>query len=149
MSRGLFEKDRTTLLAMITFRLMSKKVIDCPYEITHMDFLIKGSNKVNVENPLEWLPQQLWDNVQGLSTIQEFQSFAQNMEKDAPTRFKDWYNEISPESAKLPLDWKKLDALPFQKLLVLKCLRPDRVGIALNNFIASVLPDGKSFIEMD
>lgn len=35
------------------------------------------------------------------------------MEKDAPTRFKDWYNEISPESAKLPLDWKKLDSLPF------------------------------------
>lgn len=71
------------------------------------------------------------------------------MEKDAPTRFKDWYNEISPETAKLPLDWKKLDALPFQKLLVLKCLRPDRVTIALNNFIASVLPEGKSFIEMD
>ena len=42
---------------MITFRLMSKKIIDCPYETTHMDFLIKGSNKVNVENPLEWLPQ--------------------------------------------------------------------------------------------
>lgn len=71
------------------------------------------------------------------------------MEKDAPTRFKDWYNETSPETAKLPLDWKKLDQLPFQKLLVLKCLRPDRVTIALNNFIASVLPEGKSFIEMD
>jgi dynein heavy chain len=53
------------------------------------------------------------------------------MEKDAPTRFKDWYNESCPETAKLPLDWKKLDALPFQKLLVLKCLRPDRVNIAL------------------
>lgn len=69
MSRGLFEKDRITLLTMITFRLMSKKVIDCPYEATHMEFLIKGSNKSGTENPLEWLPQQLWDNVQGLSAI--------------------------------------------------------------------------------
>jgi len=48
---------------MITFRLMGKKIIDCAYEATHMDFLIKGSTKVGVENPLEWLPQQLWDNV--------------------------------------------------------------------------------------
>lgn len=134
---------------MIIFRLMQKKIIDCPYEATHMEFLIKGTTKSGVENPLDWLPQQLWDNVQGLSCIQEFQSFAQNMEKDAPTRFKDWYNESCPETAKLPLDWKKLDALPFQKLLVLKCLRPDRVNIALQNLIAQVLPDGKSFIEMD
>jgi len=31
------------------------------------------------------------------------------MEKDAPNRFKDWYNELAPEEVKLPLDWKKLD----------------------------------------
>jgi dynein heavy chain len=30
------------------------------------------------------------------------------MEKDAPNRFKDWYNEQRPEEEKLPLDWKKL-----------------------------------------
>ena len=31
------------------------------------------------------------------------------MEKDAPSRFKDWYNDLTPETTKLPLDWKKLD----------------------------------------
>jgi len=31
------------------------------------------------------------------------------MEKDAPSRFKDWYNDLAPENTKLPLDWKKLD----------------------------------------
>ena len=30
------------------------------------------------------------------------------MEKDAPNRFKDWFNELTPEDVKLPLDWKKL-----------------------------------------
>lgn len=48
---------------MIIFRLMQKKIIDCPYEATHMEFLIKGTTKSGVENPLDWLPQQLWDNV--------------------------------------------------------------------------------------
>jgi len=60
---------------------------------------------------------------------------AQNMEKDAPNRFKDWYNELAPESQKLPLDWKRLDTMYFKKLLVLRCLRPDRITIAMQEFI--------------
>jgi dynein heavy chain len=71
------------------------------------------------------------------------------MEKDAPNRFKDWYNELCPEDQKLPLDWKKLDNMPFQKLLVLRCLRPDRITIALGNFIRNNLPYGPEYIDMD
>jgi len=71
------------------------------------------------------------------------------MEKDAPNRFKDWYNELQPEDQKLPLDWKKLDNMPFQKLLVLRCLRPDRITIALGAFIRNVLPNGSDYIDMD
>lgn len=114
-----------------------------------MDFLIKGSQKAGSENPLEWLPNNMWDNIQGLIDLEEFKSFAQNMEKDAPTRFKDWYNESTPETTKLPLDWKKLESQPFQKLLVLRCLRPDRLTIALSSFISQTLPEGQSFVDMD
>jgi len=31
------------------------------------------------------------------------------MEKDAPGRFKEWYNEQAPEEENLPLEWKKLE----------------------------------------
>lgn len=88
---------------------MQKKVIESNYDPAHMDFLIKGSQKAGVENPLDWLPNSMWDNIQGLIGLEEFKPFAQNMEKDAPTRFKDWYNESTPEATKLPLDWKKLE----------------------------------------
>ena len=71
------------------------------------------------------------------------------MEKDAPNRFKDWYNELAPEEVKLPLDWKKLDQMPFKKLLVLRCLRPDRITVAMTAFIRQVLPSGDTFVEMD
>lgn len=71
------------------------------------------------------------------------------MEKDAPNRFKDWYNELAPEEQKLPLDWKRLDQMPFKKLLVLRCLRPDRITIALSNFIRHALPNGEGFADMD
>ena len=33
--------------------------------------------------------------------------------------------------------------------MVLRCLRPDRVEIALRAFIKRVLPEGESFVEMD
>ena len=55
-----------------------------------------------------------------LSELEGFENFATNMEKDAPARFKEWFNELCPESTKLPLDWKRLDSTPFQKMMVLR-----------------------------
>ena len=66
------------------------------------------------ENPLsEWLPNNAWYSVQKLIDIEEFANFASNMEREAPTRFRDWYMEAEPENVKLPLDWKKLDSMPL------------------------------------
>jgi dynein heavy chain, axonemal len=84
--------------------------------------------------------------VQKLVELQGFESFAQNMEKDAPNRFREWVNELCPEDVKLPLDWKKLDGTPFQKLLVLRCLRPDRMNSALSTWIVNSLPNGKDYM---
>lgn len=39
--------------------------------------------------------------------------------------------------------------MPFQKLLVLRSLRPDRLTIALANFISRTLPNGHEFVNMD
>lgn len=114
-----------------------------------MDFLIKCIPKLGTENNLEWLPNIAWDSVQSLINLEEFKNFAVNLEKDAPNRFKEWYNELAPEEVKLPLDWKKLDSMPFKKLLVLRCLRPDRITVAMWSFIRSVLPQGENFVEMD
>jgi dynein heavy chain len=74
-----------------------------------MDFLINATSKPGVPNTLEWLPTANWDMVQGMCNLEEFKSFSQNLEKDAPSRFKEWYNELAPENIKLPLDWNKLD----------------------------------------
>jgi hypothetical protein len=41
-----------------------------------MDFLLKGSIKPGIENPLEWLPQMAWDAVQALIHLEEFKIFA-------------------------------------------------------------------------
>merc|ERR1719473_38646 len=68
---------------------------------------------------------------------------------DAQPRFREWYNSPAPEVEKLPLDWAQLDKTPFLKLLVVKCLRPDRVNLAMRTFIRASLPNGPQFTECD
>ena len=71
------------------------------------------------------------------------------MSKDAPARFQLWYNELDPEDRPLPLEWRSPEAQPFQKLLVVRCMIPDRITTALNNFICNTLPKGADFVYCD
>jgi len=106
-----------------------------------MQFLLQCPGKQDVPNPLkEWLPDLAWFAMQKLIELEGFEQFAQQVEKGAPARFKDWYNDLAPEDEKLPLEWKKLDQMLFQKLLVVRVLRPDRVTTALDNFVRKTLP---------
>jgi len=97
----------------------------------------------------DWLPNQAWAMVLKLNDLEGFEVFGQNMERDAPNRFRDWIQELAPEDVKLPLDWKSLDQKYFQKLLVIRCLRPDRMATALGRWIRYALPNGKEYIDCD
>lgn len=115
-----------------------------------MYFLLNCPSSTGVINPLkDWLPDLAWFAMQKLIEIEGFELFAQNVEKEAPNRFKDWYNELTPEDEKLPLDWKKLEQTPFQKLLVIRVLRPDRITTALDNFVRKTLPNGDDYVDCD
>lgn len=75
-----------------------------------MTFLLRCPTKSDTPNTLkDWLPDLAWFSIQKLIELEGFENFAQNVEKEAPNRFRDWYNELAPENEKLPLDWKKLD----------------------------------------
>jgi len=102
------------------------------------------------DNPLkDWLPASAWNSVMRLADLEEFRKLPESMEKELPARFKDWFNEVTPEDVKLPSDWRKLDATPFKKLLVIRALRPDRMNNALTSFIRQTMPQGDEFVNMD
>jgi len=150
VARGLFEKHKQIFRCQLTFRLMQKKILSVEYTDKEMYFLLNCPSAAGVPNPLkDWLPDLAWFAMQKLVEIEGFELFAQNVEKEAPNRFKDWYNELTPEDEKLPLDWKKLEQTPFQKLLVIRVLRPDRITTALDNFVRRTLPNGDDYVDCD
>mmetsp|Transcript_24452 Transcript_24452/g.59362 ORF Transcript_24452/g.59362 Transcript_24452/m.59362 type:complete len:817 (+) Transcript_24452:1-2451(+) len=149
--RGLFERHKLTFNALLTFTLLKLGKLKEEYPgDAPISFLFKGPMRTDVENTLgDWLPNTAWFAVQKLIELDGFDSFAQNMEKDAPTRFKEWFNEVAPEEQKLPLDWKRLENEPLKKMLVLRCLRPDRITIAMADWIRGALPNGRDYMDCD
>jgi len=122
------------------------------YDAQKMNFLIMCPQKKDVPLPAvlkSWMPETVWFSVQKIIEIEMFEQFAVNIETGAAKRFEVWYNELTPETEKLPLDWKKLEQMPFEKLLVIRALRPDRVTTALDNYIRKALPYGSEFVDCD
>ncbi|CAE7559140.1 unnamed protein product, partial [Symbiodinium sp. CCMP2456] len=149
VNRGLFEDHKLIFCTMLAFRLLSLRQLQEDFVVSHFSFLLRAPSAPVYENPLDWLPNKSWAMVLKLVELEGFENFAQNMERDAPNRFRDWMAEAAPEDAKLPLDWKTLDAKYFRKLLVIRCLRPDRMSIALAKWIRQSLPSGRDYIDCD
>jgi dynein heavy chain len=153
VQRGLFVRHKQIFLTQLVFRLMQLGIIEGQeYDYQKMNFLIFCPQRKDVPLPItlkKWMPELIWFQVQKIIEIELFEQLANNIELGAAKRFEDWYNELTPETEKLPLDWKKLESMPFEKLLVVRCLRPDRTTTALDNFIRKVMPDGDGFVDCD
>ena len=100
------------------------------FDAEFFNFLIHCPKDVSTDNELAWLPNNSWYSVCALSAFEDFSRLPMDL-IEASSRFKEWFNQSTPELEKLPLDWASLDKTPFKKLLVLRCLRPDRMNNAL------------------
>ncbi|KAF4030914.1 Dynein heavy chain C-terminal domain [Phytophthora infestans] len=156
VSRGLFEAHKLIFLSQLTFNLMRRGILgeDVRVQEAYMQFLLRGPKKPaggggeEEANPIDWLPPAQWTAINMLAQLEEFQKMPQDL-KEASSRFREWYNHVTPESEKLPLDWAGLDRTPFLKLLVVRCLRPDRMTVAVNEFVRQVLPNGSNYCDCD
>ena len=148
VSRGLFTDHKLIFMSQLTFSLMRRGNVETEMDTEIFNFLIRGPKLISEDNSLEWLPDGAWQSSCALSQIEEFSSFASDL-LEAPGRFLEWFNHITPESEKLPLDWSQLEKEPFKKLAVIRALRPDRMTVAISNFVRGVLPAGDKFADCD
>ncbi|NWV12184.1 DYH9 protein, partial [Ptilonorhynchus violaceus] len=132
-ARGLFERDKLTFSAQLTFQilLMSKEI-----NPAELDFLLRYPAQPGVTSPVEFLSDHSWGGIKALSSMEEFRNLDRDIEGSAK-RWKKFVESECPEKERLPQDWKNKSAL--QRLCLMRALRPNRVPCALRDFVEEKL----------
>eukprot|EP00106_Octopus_bimaculoides_P020122 XP_014787564.1 PREDICTED: dynein heavy chain 1, axonemal-like [Octopus bimaculoides] len=141
--RSLFEKHKLLFAFLVCTKIkMNGSLIDMN---EWHNLLAGGTHKeLELENPApEWLTERSWNDILCLNILPNFQNIAVDFKKYLDD-FKRIFDSSEPQREELPNDWEsKLDS--FQKILILKCLRSDKVTNAMQDFVANNL--GQMFIE--
>ncbi|XP_033374700.1 dynein heavy chain 9, axonemal [Parus major] len=132
-AQGLFERDKLTFSAQLTFQiLLMNKEID-PAEL---DFLLRYPAQPGVTSPVEFLSDHSWGGIKALSSMEEFRNLDRDIEGSAK-RWKKFVESECPEKERFPQDWKNKSAL--QRLCIMRALRPNRVSCAVRDFVEEKL----------
>ena len=141
--RGLFQRHQIIFTALLCFRiLLADKQVQAikPDEFVA---LLRCPRSTEFANPgPDWLSDSSWSALCGLKSLEAFKTIPQ----DVTMRTKPWQKWCdleTPEVEKLPLDYKNKSE--FQKLLVIRALRPDRMVNALTSFIANQIGEKYTF----
>jgi len=140
----LFEKDKKMFSFLITVQILRQEGVISTEEWSF--FLNKGGmvdEATLSEVPAEWMKVKTWAAISKLEEIQGFFGLTDNIRKNS-SEWKAWYDLETPEKEKLPCGYEdKLNR--FQRLLVLRALREEKVVAAVNLYILAEL--GKNFVE--
>jgi len=147
VSRGMFERHKLVFLTQMTIRMMQKNKLNIKedYDIKKVLFLLQGGSGLD-KSPAEWLDDKSWNSVCKLAEIPGFEKLTEDVSTTWSMKFKDWFNEISPEKEKIPGDYKQFEGR-FEQILLLRAIRPDRLTSILPIWINMHL--GPGFTDCD
>uniref|UniRef100_A0A3Q4BIM9 Dynein axonemal heavy chain 12 n=1 Tax=Mola mola TaxID=94237 RepID=A0A3Q4BIM9_MOLML len=137
--RSLFEKDKLLFSFLLCSNLLLSKS-----EIEYCDFMFLLTGGVGLQNTTpnpdpSWLQDKSWDEICRACELPGLEAFVEN-----PTDFKPVYDSKDPCNAPLPSPWcEQLNEL--QKMIIVRCLRPDKIVPAVTKFVMSKL--GKKFVQ--
>eukprot|EP00658_Telonema_sp_P-2_P051285 TRINITY_DN3933_c0_g1_i1.p1 TRINITY_DN3933_c0_g1~~TRINITY_DN3933_c0_g1_i1.p1 ORF type:complete len:2475 (+),score=487.98 TRINITY_DN3933_c0_g1_i1:167-7591(+) len=139
VNRSLFAKHKFVFAAALSL-LIAVRSGDITSE--YLTFLVRCPRKVVGPPPFavqEWLTEGQWANLNALADISgPAIPFRQLLDECADTlRWRIWAEHAAPEGERLPGDWKQLK--PFEKLMIIRCLRTDRMGGALRMYITEAM----------
>lgn len=142
--RSLFEKDKLVFSFLLCFAIL-KGQNDINME--EWKFLLTGGIALDKDMPANpdsaWLTDKSWTEICRLSNLPAFQGFAASFKEDI-RQWKMIFDSTDPYEERLPGSWNS-SLNSFQRLLVLRCLRPDKVTNASQRFVIEKL--GRKFVE--
>ena len=145
--RSLFEKDKVLFSFLLTKTIMlSEGKIDSQ----ELRFFLAGNTAVELSepNPIAngegWLKPAAWKDIVGLKTICPRLAWMTDDLKKNPEAYKAIYESTNPQQ---DIEANFGDRLQdkFQELVLLRCLRPDRVVVETQFYIRDML--GQQFVE--
>ncbi|KAI1890876.1 hypothetical protein AGOR_G00158120 [Albula goreensis] len=140
--RSLFEKHKLMFAFLLCVRIMMNENRIDMAEWRYM--LSGGMAQTELPNPAkDWLSSRAWQDILGLSNLPSFSNLAESFPQHK-AGFREIFDSSQPHRVALPGEWNtKLDS--FQKMLILRCLRADRLTHGMQDFVAAQL--GQRFIE--
>ena len=144
--RSLFEKDKLLFSFLLCTRIMTSEG-RLPME--EFNFFLTGgvgTDAKSVPQPKdeEWISAKMWGEVTRLAnTCDVFANLPDYIAQDV-SAWRAIYDATQPQEATYPGDYGT-QPTAFQKLLVMRCLRPDKVTPAVNDFVDTT--QGRRFIE--
>uniref|UniRef100_A0A8B9Q220 Dynein axonemal heavy chain 12 n=1 Tax=Apteryx owenii TaxID=8824 RepID=A0A8B9Q220_APTOW len=141
--RSLFEKDKLLFSFLLCCNLLMAK-----NEIERLEFMFLLTGGVGLKNKYKnpdpsWLPDKSWDELCRASEIPAFKGLRSHVSENAG-EWQKIYDSKEPQSFPLPKQFSStLNEL--QKMIILRCLRPDKIVPAITTFVTNNL--GKKFVE--
>ncbi|XP_041519985.1 dynein heavy chain 9, axonemal [Microtus oregoni] len=132
-TRGLFECDKLTYLAQLTFQIL---LVNQEVNAAELDFLLRAPVQTGTPSPMEFLSHQAWGAIKALSSMDEFCNLDRDIEGSAKS-WKKFVESECPEKEKFPQEWKNKTAL--QRLCMMRAMRPDRMTYAMRDFVEEKL----------
>uniref|UniRef100_A0A2K5Z8V3 Dynein axonemal heavy chain 12 n=1 Tax=Mandrillus leucophaeus TaxID=9568 RepID=A0A2K5Z8V3_MANLE len=141
--RSLFEKDKLLFSFLLCANLLlARKEI----EYQELMFLLTGgvSLKSAEKNPdPTWLQDKSWEEICRASEFPAFRGLRQHFCEHI-YEWRKIYDSKEPHNAKFPAPMDK-NLKELQKIIILRCLRPDKITPAITNYVTDKL--GKKFVE--
>lgn len=136
--RSLFEKDKLLFSLLLTISLMKERK-QINEEVWY--FLLTGG--VALDNPFpnpapEWLSEKAWAEVVRASALPRMKGLKEHLEQN-PEAWRLIYDSTLPHEENFPGNWKFLKGL--ERMVILRCLRPDKIIPAIREFIAEHMGD--------
>nr|XP_034175500.1 dynein heavy chain 12, axonemal isoform X3 [Osmia lignaria] len=140
--RSLFEKDKLLYSFVLYVTILLSKNAITQEEI--MFFLTGGVALAAIPgNPAPaWLPDKSWAEICRSNVLSSFAKFQQSF-LDHLSDWKNYYDLLNPEDSPLPHPWEAV-LTPFQKLIVTRIIRTDKVMIMIQRFVKAGM--GLNFI---
>ncbi|KAL1464921.1 hypothetical protein WDU94_004526, partial [Cyamophila willieti] len=138
---GLFERHKLLLAFQITSKLQLSEHLLTQLEL---DFFIKGNTSLERPTsppcPSPWLQESWQQLIQLASKFKvKFGHICEAVENNL-VDWKKWYDEDRSESCPLPGVYET-NLTEFDRMMLVRCLRPDRVYVSVCNYVSIVMGD--------